>query len=127
MLDHQPGQLTFDLDGGEEVERNFSDLVNALCHPVEAHRLGSIGAAQVREHKWFSAIEWDALQRGNAMSPLVGLCSKRMQEIIGADGAPQLIRTLGAITDPPDQSLFEAFGTVHPKAGQGFSSQMLKR
>ena len=78
----------------------------------------------MRAHNWFSGIEWtkEELHKGTATSPFVGQCSKRIQELATADdggsGSALLIERLGAITDqPPDQSLFEAFGTMHPYRG----------
>jgi len=126
VTDHAPGELPFDgVDG--PVDPDFYQLCNGLCHPKEEARLGSSGAAQVRTHRWLSGVDWEGMQQGSASSPFVGACSKRLQELTAADegggSTHRLITKLGATSDhPPSQSLFELFGTIHPKTGTGFVS-----
>ena len=96
-----------------------------------AQTLPRLALPQVRAHAWFSNIEWttDELQKGAAASPFVagGALTKRLQDLAAGDdggaGSSRLIERLGAVGEPPpDQALFEAFGTMHPKLGTGFSA-----
>jgi len=122
VADHQPGQLEF--AAGDNVNRDFIDFTNSLCHPEESRRLGTRGAHEVRSHKWFQGtFDFDALRSGTAASPFLEQCTKQLGELSSADpkASARLLAELGEFGDtPPDQSFVSVFGTLHPKSGKGF-------
>jgi len=76
---HQTGSLPLP----ETCSPELGELVEALLHPVADRRLGSAsqeGGRMVKDHVWFSDINWEQLAAGDVVSPLLDFAREQLEQ-----------------------------------------------
>lgn len=104
---HQEGSLTFP-DGAPKPSEALGQLLEALLHPEAKARLGGRGVSdtseELRQHEWFTGLDWDALEEGSAVAPHAELAAQALAAAIEVGDQAEADKFTG------DSHLFDAFG-----------------